>query len=74
MAVKVALAPDVMVVGLALRVQTGADTLWANVAVTLLASLMLTVQLPVPLHAPLQPVKVLPVSGVAVRVTLAPLV
>ena len=34
---------------------------------------MLTVQVPVPVHAPLQPVKVLPVAGVAVRVTLVPL-
>ena len=55
----------------ALSVQTGAVTLVANVAVTL--ALMLTVQLPVPLHAPLQPVKMLPVVGVAVRVTFVPL-
>lgn len=75
MAVSVVPEPTVMVAGFALRVQTGVvTTLWANVAVTLCADVMLTVQLPVPLHAPLQPVKVLPVAGVAVRVTLAPLV
>ena len=40
-----------------------------NVAVTLCACVMETVQAPVPAHAPLQPVKVEPVAGVAVRVT-----
>jgi len=35
---------------------------------------MLTVQVPVPEHAPLQPLNVDPVAGVAVRVTLVPLV
>jgi hypothetical protein len=35
---------------------------------------MLTVQAPVPEHAPFQPVNVDPVAGVAVRVTLVPLV
>ena len=44
-----------------------------KVAVTLLAALILTTQLPVPVQAPLQPVKVEPVVGVAVRVTLVPL-
>ena len=44
----------------------------ANVAVTLRATVMLTRQLPVPLQAPLQPVKVEPVPGVAVRVTVLP--
>ena len=43
-----------------------------NVAVTLRAWVMLTVQVPVPEHDPLQPVKVEPVVGVAVRVTLVP--
>jgi hypothetical protein len=33
---------------------------------------MVTVQLPVPVHAPLQPVNVEPVAGAAVRVTLVP--
>ena len=45
-----------------------------NEAVTLCAAVMLTTQLPVPVHAPLQPEKVLPVVGVAVSVTLAPIV
>ena len=34
---------------------------------------MATVQGPVPVQSPLQPVKVAPVAGVAVRVTLLPL-
>ena len=46
----------------------------ANVAPTLRAWLMLTVQDPAPLQAPLQPAKVEPASGMASRVTLAPLV
>jgi len=33
---------------------------------------MLTVQLPVPVQAPLQPVNVEPAAGAAVRVTLVP--
>jgi hypothetical protein len=45
----------------------------ANVAVTLRAAVMLTVQSPVPVHAPLQPVKEEPVAAAAVRVTAAPL-
>ncbi len=45
----------------------------ANEALTLCAALMLTTQLPVPVQAPLQPAKVLPVVGVAVSVTLVPL-
>jgi hypothetical protein len=43
-----------------------------NVAVTLRAAVMLTVQVPVPVHAPLQPVKVEPAAGAAVRVTDVP--
>ena len=35
---------------------------------------MVATQLPVPLHAPLQPVKVDPVAAVAVSVTLVPAV
>jgi hypothetical protein len=43
-----------------------------NVAVTLRAAVMLTVHVPVPVQAPLQPVKAEPVVGVAVRVTAVP--
>jgi len=41
----------------------------AKVAVTLWAVVMLTAQAPVPLQAPLQPLKVAPSVGAAVRVT-----
>ena len=40
-----------------------------NVAVTVLAAFIVTEQAPVPVQAPLQPVNVEPVDGVAVRVT-----
>jgi hypothetical protein len=43
-----------------------------NVAVTLRADVMETVQVEVPLHAPDQPENVEPVAAVAVRVTLVP--
>jgi len=46
----------------------------SNVAVTVRAWVMLTVQVPVPAHAPLQPVKVEPAAAVAARVTEVPLV
>ena len=46
-----------------------------NVAVTELAALTVTTQVPVPVQLPpVQPVKVEPVAGVAVRVTAVPLV
>lgn len=41
-------------------------------AVTLVAAVTVTVQTPVPLHAPLHPVKEDPVVGAAVRVTWVP--
>src|SRR5512145_1944372 len=40
-----------------------------NVATTFLVSSIVTTQLPVPLHAPLQPVKDDPTFGVACKVT-----
>ncbi len=43
-----------------------------NVAVTLWLVLIVTTQLPVPLHAPDQPLKLYPDAGVAVRVTAVP--
>jgi hypothetical protein len=43
-----------------------------NVAVTLLAASMVTAHVPVPLQAPLQPVKVEPGNAVAVSVTTVP--
>jgi hypothetical protein len=43
-----------------------------NVAETLCAAFIVTVQLPVPLHAPPQPAKLDPAAGVAVRLTCVP--
>src|ERR1700733_11538743 len=51
------------------NVRLGAE---ANVAVTFSAMLMVTTQLPVPLHAPLHPAKTKPLCGVAVSVTRVP--
>ena len=44
----------------------------SNVAVTLFAASIVTWQVPVPLHAPDQPAKVLPLSGIAVRLKMTP--
>ena len=43
-----------------------------KVAIGFRSSSMLTTQAPVPVHAPLQPVKLDPPLGVAVRVTVVP--
>jgi hypothetical protein len=43
-----------------------------KVAVTDRAAFIVTVQVPVPEQAPLQPVKFVPVAGVAVSVTRVP--
>jgi hypothetical protein len=43
-----------------------------KVAVTVLAEVIITVQVPVPEQTPLHPVKVEPVEAVAVRVTETP--
>ena len=44
----------------------------AKVAVTFCAELMVTLHAPVPVHAPLQPVKTDPAAGVASRLTTVP--
>jgi hypothetical protein len=44
-----------------------------NVAETLSAAFIVTTQLPVPLHAPPHPLKLPPLTGVAVSVTGVPL-
>src|SRR5580704_827326 len=46
--------------------------LCANVAVTASAAFIVTTQLPVPLQAPLQPLKAQPAAGVGVKVTCVP--
>src|SRR3989338_11716099 len=46
--------------------------LGVNVAVAVMFALILSVQFPVPVHAPVHPVKVSPDAGVAVRVTDVP--
>jgi hypothetical protein len=48
------------------------SNLKANVAVTLLADVMLTVHCSLPAHAPDQPVNTLPSPGLAVRVIFVP--
>ena len=58
----------------ALLTMSVADDDVANVAVTVVAAVTVTVQGPEPVHPPpLQPLKVDPVAGVAVRVTTVPL-
>lgn len=49
------------------------DTLFAKVAVTLLAAFILKVQEPVPAQLPLHPVNLEPEAGMAVSVTVLPL-
>jgi hypothetical protein len=66
----VATAPKFRLVGV--RVTAGL-LLELNVAVTALAADMVTLQVPVPEQAPLQPAKVEPAAAVSVRVTTVPL-
>jgi hypothetical protein len=53
-------------------VTVSAWVMTANVAVTVRAWLIVTVHAPVPVHAPVQPVNVLPVAAVPVSVTDVP--
>ena len=48
------------------------NVFWVKVAVTDLMLSIVTIQLPVPVHAPLQPVKVELTPAVAVRTTVEP--
>ena len=59
-------------VTVAVRVGVGVLLLSVKLAVTARAWFMVTTQLPVPVHAPLQPAKVEPVAAVAVRVITLP--
>ena len=53
---------------------TGVGAAAVKHAVTYVAAFIVTEQLPVPAHAPLQPANVAPLVGVAVKVTTVPLV
>src|SRR5262245_23315514 len=57
----------------AVRGSSVKDVWMENVAVTARAWLIVTEQVPVPVHAPLQPVKAEPVLAAAVSVTTVPL-
>jgi len=60
--------PAPVPLGVTVRTKVG-----VKIAVTVVAAETVTVQGPVPLHAPLQPVKTESLLGVAVSVTTAPL-
>ena len=60
--------PDTLTVS----VRGWATVCWVNVAVTVAADVNVTLQEPVPVHAPLQPVNVEPVGATADRVTAVP--
>ena len=66
------LPPDHIIVIVSDEGDAGAA--WLNVAVTDFAASIVTVHVAVPVHAPLQPVKMEPAAAVAVSVTEAPLV
>src|SRR3990172_1833681 len=69
----VILAVMVARVPVVIFVATAANGLILKMATTLRAASMVTVHDPMPAQAPLQPAKILPASGVAVRVTFVPL-
>jgi len=64
--------PAPLVVTLSIYMLGSGATAPVNAAVTFRAAVILTLQLPVPVHAPPQPVKVEPAAGAAVRVTEVP--
>jgi hypothetical protein len=66
-----ATVPEPTVATLSVYVTVGAA---ANVAVTVVAAFIVTVHVPLPVHPPLQPPNTMPLAGVAVSVTTAPLV
>ena len=49
------------------------SSIWTNVAITVLLSFMSRLQVPVPVQAPLQPVKDEPPAAAAVRTSIVPL-
>lgn len=66
--------PPTLTDGVAPRVIAWLARVLLKLAVTLLAAVIVSVQMvAVPVHAPPQPVKLLPVAGVAVSVTAVPL-
>lgn len=73
MAVKVSTSPAVTGFGVALNVRVVEMGSSSKVAVTAWAALMVTVQLPTPLHIPDQPLKMASLAAVAVNVTTRPL-
>jgi len=72
LAVQVPEVPSFREEGQEIAILFNTGLLALNVAVTLFAALIVTEQVPVPVHAPLQPEKVWPLAGVAVSVTLVP--
>jgi hypothetical protein len=65
--------PPITLVGLTVIEESAAGGFELKVALTDFAASMVTLQVPVPLHAPLQPANVEPESGAAVKLTTVPL-
>jgi hypothetical protein len=74
LAVRVDEPPAEIEAGVAVKVQVGVESCTEKVAVTFFAASIVTLHTPVPVQSPLQPVKVEPDAGVAVRLTPVPLV
>jgi hypothetical protein len=64
--------PPITLVGLTVIEESAAGGIALKVAPTDFTASMVTLHAPVPLHAPLQPAKAEPVSGVAAKLTTAP--